>query len=1068
MTVTLERVEYLLLLDGVPTAFTTSEDVDDAYVATLGAFTSAHPGLALPRGLPDALDLTTGLLGDTTATLQISDVDGSLAALFGSSTADADELLAELKPGETALSTEFDKHVGTELIGPAGERRQCSCIPGWGIGLHHFSSTQSYTFGLGATPVSDTPLVWPGRRCALYRLVQSSSGTWPDLTNATARAAALCWWGTLLGQGTQSEHVWTLRCAGRESWPMGTIGVGQPKEPLRVQALLELDPDKSETLMRASLQLVNLHNPEDVLHDYVTILQDDAALEGLTNYADIAAAVDTFLGQVAADGGSPFEDAGNSDLRFSTTAGFDGVIVRWDREEDSNWVGGPWYTARLNLMLHEKVWKLLGYEPSVQNSERDPIENEDQYGQFYPSSALVPGLWHGKFYAANAAAMLAMEEGDTSDVALVPDDYVNGAAERRWPPIYPGGCQVLDMDVPGQEIQLITTDPLFLIGNNAVPLMAKLDSPTEAYAIGGSVGDVTHTGIMAFRGPYRREGDEDTTKAPVGYAFGIEREREEGRTVQVARVCWRAAADGSVAIDTDYPRIVIYEWLDPRLYGINYDRLTGQWASWRDAPENAVETTARPLLCLEHSREGDSLPLTYAMLLASTGTFVSWYTDSSLLVFQYGLGGSPDAEVGANDLGLDGIGDEKLGLWVDMLPAQLGRGIPAPLIASTADMQSSIEQALADYADGNLYRCKVTATEPFSVRRMLAELLAPTGLCMSLAGGKYGLFDPWTFRAPVDTGVVTSEDYAVEPGDPLAAIPQQTLRKLSPIDKLELSASRDPTAGTFGHQATIGATDHGAPYRAMTMPRPITASYLVHPGSTAKGANWRTEFVQRWNRGFEFWGSQHFEIKFTVAARRFSEFEVGSIVSITDEWVVNPVGIYGVSQAPGFVVSRLLNPSAETCEVTAIVSTDALVLYSPAAQMTRYDNNEDGEGYRLFCEDDMFGCRNGASFDVQGFAEPDWSTAGGNALIEGFAFDGVTWTRGIFGTVDSVNFATPGSTYIKLTGALTGATVRRDMWHVFVLRDEANQSAAWVPEVFAPLCDKDGTSNGTLGTKWRG
>jgi hypothetical protein len=135
--------------------------------------------------------------------------------------------------------------------------------------------------------------------------------------------------------------------------------------------------------------------------------------------------------------------------------------------------------------------------------------------------------------------------------------------------------------------------------------------------------------------------------------------------------------------------------------------------------------------------------------------------------------------------------------------------------------------------------------------------------------------------------------------------------------------------------------------------------------------------------------------------------------------------------------------------------------------VTRYDDDEDGEGYRLFCDDDALGCRDGATFDVSGFVEPGLTASGGNALIEGFAFDGVTWTRGIYGTVDYV-YESSGSCFIKLTGALTGATYRRDQWHVFVLRNDAEQTAAWVAEVFAPLCAKDGTSDGTLGRRFAG
>lgn len=1070
MSVTVERVEYLLLFDGVPTAFVTDESVDAAYVATLGEFTRVHAGLSYPRGLAAAIDVSTGMLTSTSATFTIDDVDDTLAALFASSFDDATELLTELLPGATAGATEYSKHIGTELVGPAGERHRCSCVPGWNIGQHHYSSAQSYAFGLGETPVSDTPLVWPGRRCALYRLVRTATGTWPDLTVEANQLAARVWFGTCLGQGTQSGRTWSIRCAGQESWAMGSLGVGLPKEPLLVEALTTLDAAKGECTMRATLQIVSLIVDTDILETYVLQEIESTYLVGATTYAAVAAALNLFLDDVEADAssGTALSAAGLSALRFSTTPGNDGIIVRWDRAQDTNWVGspGPWYTLRLILQAHEKVWKIAGYDPAVQNSARDPVDNEDQYGQFERAAEWYPGHWRGSFYAANAVAMLAKETGDTTETLA--DDFANGGFDRRWPPIYSGGAQVFDMDATGQEFRLRTLDPVFLLGSKAVPLMADPADPSQPFTISGDVGPVTTCGLMAIRGVYRREGDEDTAKAPDGYT--LEKERREGKTTQVALVCWRRLSDGSLALDVDgFPVCVVYAWLEPRLYGVDYPRITGTWASWRVAPADAQPTTARPLLAFERGREGDCVPEIYARLLASTGTAGEWYTDSGLGTLAYGLGGTPVLDVGANDLAIDGVGDELLGRFTDAEFAGLGLAVPASMIAATmADDTSSIESALFDFSVDPAYRCKAVAAEETSARKLVTDLLAPTGLCMSLAGGKFGLFDPWTFRPAATTGNVTSEMYAGTPGEPESVIPEQALRKLSPIDRVEISARVDVTSGGHARQVVYTATDPGAQYRAQTMPRPLSGAHLVHPALTVKGADWPSSLPARWSRGFRWWGQQHFEAKFTVAATRAGEFWPGSIVSITDEWIVHPLGVYGVAQAPGFVTSRTLDCAAETCEVTCIVSADAMLLYAPAAVVVRYDDNEDGEGYRLFCRDDALGCRNGANFDVDGFVEPSWSTLGGDALIEVFAFDHVAWSRGIYGEVASIDTSTPGSTCIVLTGALTGATWLRDQDHVVVLRNAADQTAAWVAQVYAPLCDKDGTSDGTLGKKWRG
>jgi hypothetical protein len=186
-------------------------------------------------------------------------------------------------------------------------------------------------------------------------------------------------------------------------------------------------------------------------------------------------------------------------------------------------------------------------------------------------------------------------------------------------------------------------------------------------------------------------------------------------------------------------------------------------------------------------------------------------------------------------------------------------------------------------------------------------------------------------------------------------------------------------------------------------------------------------------------------------------------VEITNPWLVNPAAAsYGVTSAPGYVLSRSVNAKAETCQITCLVSGGTLLLYAPAALATRYDDNEVAEGYRLFVEDDYLSIRSG-TFDCQGFVEPGWSTAGGDASIEVFSFDGSTWTGGIYGTVDSVN-AAAGNCYIKLTGALTGATWYRDRHHIVVLREATNQAAAWPLVVYAPIGNKSGNYTGSTKT----
>lgn len=1048
MSVTAQTVVYLFLIDGCPVAFATDESLALSDLAAWGEWTSVHYGLDLPSGLASVLDLTSGLLSDTSASFTLRDVDDTLADLFASSNDDATELLTEILPGDTAPASTWGKHVGTELIGPAGERRQCSCVPGWNIGMHHFGSGQSYAIGAGETPVSDLPIVWAGRRACLYRLVRTASGGWPDLTDGTARRSALVWFGTFLGQGSPSRHSWPLRFAGPESWAMGNLATGLRKDPVPVRASVNINTANGEHKMRGSLLLINPFDSTSA-HNYVAQATDTTSLVGATSFEDVVAAVNAFITDIIDDAGSgtAFSSIGLSTARYEIAPGNEGILILWERESDPNYAGGN-YTARLLLRMHEKVWQVLGFEPTVQVGQQLDTE-EPFFAWFNVAPEDWPGHYEGRFYAHSKHADEMLVEGDFSEITLT--DMSNDQNYRRWAPLCPGGAQVFDTNAVGQELTFRTFEPLYLVPTKATPLMGDPTNATLPYSITNGVGEVTATGLIAVRGPYRTivQNDDDAIT-----------------TTQVARICWRTQSDGSVALDDDgFPRAVVYRWENPRVYGIDNEQVGGTWATFVEAPEGQAKTEARQLVAFEHAvGAADSLPYVYARLLCSTGSSGDWWTSQLMAVPQFGIEPNAYLEPGANDLGLDGLGAPLLGRFTDAEAPGLGRGIPTSMIASTSDMVSSVESAIADAATDDLLACKVVVSESASLRKILDGMLRVTGWGMSLAGGRFGLFDMWKWRTSGLLGVVSAETYVSEPGDPIGAVPSQELRELSPVDVVDLQAVRDATANKYARTLSRTATDPGSQYRGQTMRRSIDAPFLAHPSTLGFGSGWATSFAQRWDTGFRWWASQHFKVKFTAPLTRHLEFWPGDIVTLTDEWLVNPAGGYGLASAPGFVISREVNVREETVEVEALVNGSTFRIYAPAAVALEYDD----VNYTITCEADWLSCRGGASSDVDGFIEPAWSDEGGDAEIDVLEFNGVSWAPTLSGFVNGIDLTNPSAPKLELTGALTG-TWRRDRHHLVVLSYFDDQAAAWVGRVYAPVCDKDGTADGSaLGTKFVG
>lgn len=1069
-------VFYALHIDGVSTVFVT-HDLPDGSIAAWGiaeGYDVVHVGLRFPDALDCGVELRTGSFADTTADLEIIDTTGNLASLFRGSLSDAELLIYTLEPtDDPAPAGLWGKCVGGETIGPAGERRAYPCTRDFHLGMRHLGQQAAWAQGRAATPVTDSVRVWPGRRCSItrVRLVDGAWQTWAEALTAKGEV----WRGTLLGQGEQSVGRWTLRAAGPESWCSGNLAPAAFEQGIRAIPAFTLDADAGETRIVAWLDLVSLgeladQDPNDpdvtVFHTWVTAYEDTTSLVGATSYDDVVNAIKAILAVVEADAGSGQEYAfagSSSTLQYSTSAGNDGVQVRWDRTNETASgfdpaTDGSRYTARLMLEMTEKVARILGYDPRQQNESVSATDAPDVFGVWRSVNDSLT-RWRGSFFAADAIAMEAWRTSDFSGVYVEGTfgaHFYNFGFPRRWPPLYAQGAVSWEM-VAGQEFQLQAFDPVHLPSSRARPLMAGVDDSTP-YAISNGVGDVTHHGLLVVEGPYRRRGDADSAAGVAGFAFDFERERKEGRSVQVLRACWRETPDGSVALDNDgLPRLVAYEWVDPREFGFDWKLLDGLWSGWRVAPEDGQPITVRPLVAFDYARQGNRLDLAMMRVLATSGTVGAWYTAEDYVTLVYGL--TPPAaipEPGANDV--------DAAIIIDAEVAEMGLCVPASLIQPAAAWADALALIGPD-----LQRVKIGFAAGVSARGLFDSLLAPTGLAWSLSGGRYGLFDPWSMPAPEMASYhITPQSYAGKPGEPATARATQRMREWSPIDVLEVKARVDPLTGEYKRQVARRSTDLGAPYRSQTVRQSVDGAHLVHPLLTIPGANWQSQLLQRWATGFDFWARQHMVVECQLHASEGLDIWPGDVVTVTDPWLANPSGGYGISNAAGWVIRRSFDAANEVVRLHVLVDVELEWLrYAGACLATRYDENDEAEGYRLAVADDWLGMRTDGTLDCEAFVEPETSVEGGDAMIEVFAFDGVSWSRGIFGVVVGAD-ATPGACWLLLEGALTGATWRRDHHHVVVLREYAEQLAAWVLALHAPVCAEDGTVDGDPGKRWRG
>jgi len=226
------------------------------------------------------------------------------------------------------------------------------------------------------------------------------------------------------------------------------------------------------------------------------------------------------------------------------------------------------------------------------------------------------------------------------------------------------------------------------------------------------------------------------------------------------------------------------------------------------------------------------------------------------------------------------------------------------------------------------------------------------------------------------------------------------------------------------------------------------------------------ELRRRWRRLFDYYNRRNFKVQ-GVALHFNDSIWPGDLVQWTDPWLVDQSGSYGVTGAVGVITSVTHHAKAEQTTVDAVLfeaPTDSYRMCAPLARVVRYDSS----GPTLYCAKDHFEASVGGfdHVDVSAFAEPDWSSDGGNASIAVWQYDGNTWTTAGYQTVSSVD---ADANTITLSGTLSGGTgYYRDRDSVVVFREHANQAATWVLNKHAPIADDSGEVGGNASdaVKW--
>lgn len=1049
---------YLLVIEGLPYAWVTDHPGNGLLGSGAGTWMGASetaigspeivgartvlPGLKLPGAIAlGSLDLKSGMLQSTAASFEIVDFGGELLELFANEGKPHKILSQHIPPGITpivasirvgvALTTAANKYIGLEKIGPNGERRQFPCFPlGQLAGYQHVPGGKADD-GPPPVTVSDAPLDFAGRGVALYRLYRDTTmgpdgyTSWP-LWRVQHDAGGLVWWGTLRDTGELSgDRSWRLTCGGPDSLLRRRLGTLSPYEPRNVE-MAELSLGADERLIAVDVskwsnndfawsweQLQSLVSTDSVVLTSSSL--DEPSVYAKEIETIVAGTIDGTLANAFT-----YQPSG-AGFMSATVSSFHGFGLKRLGTYAQLYTDVVQLGARLVVCLHEKVWRLLGYEPLYQRALEHTDENYVKfvpYGDVEYSSLAVQatGYWCGHF---NSCPYSVVE-----DVTLH-QKVDNDGAPWYTPPLYRHGVAVLTAEA-GQRIA-IGYDDMFLEGQPTVPRSstASIESwPT------------TKAKYFAFSGK-RAVGEIDQG----GYINGMANKAEVVDFVQVARCSWRVASSS----ETEYGKVYkvggdvtlyIEEWVDPRSFGFDYDRLgasqvSADWAFAASLKDTAIKVY--PLNAYAYAQGGGSnknredVASVLSQILLSTGT-ATGYADAVETVPSFSTGLNDDATT-YKFAQLPG-GDCEL--------ADLGLGIPNELVASPSELSKAFNGV-----PDTLRRCRYAYVGPFDSYGTIESIIRPRGLMLTLRGRKYGVAKLEPFSLSEHDVEITERDLWGSQDDPSAVRPRQRMRAVGQLDETIIRHNWDPIEGSTTAEERILSRDRGALHRAGDLVEEFDDHGL-------RGDEWIPDARQLWGVTRPAYFSQrHFLVtNLTVSRIKGQDLHIGSRVLFTNPWVVAPTatGYTGVTRAAAIVTGVTLKGKDHAYELELLVFAgqwgDGWRYFAPIARVRRVT----GTTVELYPDDDFL--KHGEGSDASRmWTEPSWSGLGGNANVAIVEYDRKTWSITSTSTVQSVDAAT---NTITLASALS-PTPKRDVDKLLVMVAADSQAAAWVNATCLPI-----------------
>ena len=1021
------EIGYLLVLQGCPFAFTNRSEL-----AGTGVSSWIGTGYG-PRRVVEGLDVRGASITfatetgdgrpdtDDGLTFKIVDFDREWIAFFASQ--EGTPVGGRLGPKDDPAPANliglngdnvpiWGMWVNSEAIGPAGERSYYSLLPaGDDFGQDH-AAYSGDTLTLAPSYVYSTPTHLEGRRVALYRIFKDiEAGTWPDWEDQYDSGESLIWVGSLTND-TEVENIeWTIKCDGPSSWLRKQLGSQRSAEWLPVSGDITLDdtPGKREDLFALSFVYQQVSNGDIEYGGASYFDTTDDTLPTTGNSNDFRGALNTRIGVVSALAGADI--TWTTDRNAEANLGLDYAEVRVDDTPG----GGFIKAAMWALCCHEKVWRSLGYDPIAQKATNFDTDFEIHFITGAESKLPVPGpgYYVGHFTTIPVGYATLIAAGADAD---------NNGLTRRYRAIAP---QDIAQIQPGAEFELS-----FGIGSPTYIEGQTNRAPVE-HTLSNTGGACDTQGFVAFRGSFLEAGPD----------------AEVQTMVQLGQVCWNADAvtlDGdTIGLDSlSHARVFVSYLIDPRFHGVDRAPLKHTWAS--------ADLEWCPVNFLGYAfNSGDYAHRILLRLMLSTGT-ASWS----------GYEGAATLTVGANHPAvLDAIKH-----YSDSEIADLGLAIPHTLI-DIPSFAAAVKSLPGGYTSP-LNRCRYAWIGAQDSQELIATILEPRGWGLGFNQGQWRLFSRPDFLTNDDAEVVIgTADITGEPD----FIETANLHPFTPRErwKVDFSKALVAEAATDDRELTkeCRALDPSSRSRRDNGVASIEGWGLIPiPLWRGEGAppDWSSAWATFFSTEMAAWcNAAHVMISgLSVLPSIARQIGPGSVVRFSSFYAPTREGTYGPTAKLGRIYKVEHDLETREAKVDVLLQPgDPLTvrLFAPIAvlldDVATVEARHNSGTRTFFCQTNAFGHEDDDAHDVSRFAEPAWLGVGGDALVEGWQWNGRELVQTFGFTLASVSSVADSITYAA--GTLTGAWIESQYTILVLAPPDDQPSDSWVRSLFSVLTRVD-------------